>query len=113
VPLRRLILKPSAAPACERGGLNEVELSNQAITASRTSGVPALGEANLDFVEDQPLLGLGGFTGEVQHEQPGPVGFDWIQVEVDPLLGDKTSRIPPLQCSTGPMEAEDILPFWI
>ncbi len=93
--------------------LDEVEFPHQAITASRALGVPALGEADLDFLKDQPLLGLGGFTSEVQDEQPGPVGFDRAQMEVNPLLGDDSSPILPLKRSTGPVEAEDILPFWI
>jgi hypothetical protein len=93
--------------------LNDVELPNQAIAAYRASGVPALGEADLDFLKDQPLLGFSGLASEVQDKQPGPVGFDRVQVEVNPLLGDNTSRISPLKRSTGPVTAEDILHFWI
>jgi hypothetical protein len=72
--------------------------------------VPALGEADPDLLKDQLLLGFGGFTGEVQDEQPGLVGFDRIQVEINPYLWDKTSRPPPLKRSTGPVEAKDMLP---
>ena len=91
--------------------LNDVELPHQAITASRASGVPAPAEADLNFLKDQPLLGFGGLASEVQNEQSGPVRLDRAQVEVNPLLGDKTSRTPPLQPSTDPMEAEEVLPF--
>jgi hypothetical protein len=103
-------LKPGAAPAGECGALHEIELPHQAIAASRAWGVPALGEADLDFVEDQPLLGLGGFASEVQNEQPGPVGFDRVQVEVNPAFGNNAPSAAPLKRSTGRREAEDFLP---
>ena len=90
--------------------LNEVELPHQTITTSRALGVPALGEADLDFLKDQPLLGFSGVASEVQGKQSGPVAFDRAQVEVNPLLGDDTSRITPLKRSAGLVEAEDIPP---
>ena len=93
--------------------LDDVELPHQSIAAPRASGVPAPGKANPNFVEDQPLLGFSGFTSEVQDKQPGPVGFDRAQMEVNPLPGDYTSPIPPLKRSTGPVEPEDILPVRI
>jgi len=90
--------------------LDDIELPHQAITAPRATGVPALGEADLDFLKDQPLLGFSGVTSEVQDKQPSPVAFDRVQVEVKPLLGDDTSRITPLKRSAGLAEAEDIPP---
>jgi len=90
--------------------LDDIELSHQAITAPRATGVPALGETNPDFLKDQPLLGFSGIASEVQDKQSGSVGFNWIQVEIHRLLGDDTSRIPPLKRSAGLAEAEDIPP---
>jgi hypothetical protein len=93
--------------------LNEVELPHQTIAASRASGVPPLAEPDPNFLKDQPLLGFGGLASEVQDKKPGPVRLDRAQVEIDPLLGDKASQVPPLKRSTGPVEAEEVLPLWI
>jgi hypothetical protein len=75
--------------------------------------MPPLREAHPDLLKDQPLLGLGGFAGEVQNEQPGSVGFDRAQVEVDPALGNNAPSTAPLKRSTGPVEGEDFLPVRI
>jgi hypothetical protein len=72
--------------------------------------VPALGEPDPDFLEQQPLLGFSGVAGEVQNEKPGPVGFDRAQGEVDPALENNAPSAAPLKRSTGLAEAEDFLP---
>jgi hypothetical protein len=93
--------------------LNEVKLPDQTIAASRAPGVPPLAEPDLNFLQDQPLLGLSGLASEVQDKKPGPVRLDRAQSEIDPFLGDKASGTPPLKRPTGPVETEDILPFRI
>ena len=49
----------------------------------------------------------------MQYEHSAAISLRWAQGEVDPHLGDETSRISPLKRSTGPFEAEDFLPFGI
>jgi hypothetical protein len=75
--------------------------------------MPPLREAHPDLLKDQPLLGFSGVAGEVQNKQPGPVGFDRVQVEIDPLLGYKTSPTTPLKRSTGLVKAKDFHPSLI